>query len=74
MNRVDEIRAIIVDDEKDSRETLRRFSNKYTPDVKILEECKNIEEAKKAILKHDRDLVFLEIEMVHHLELILEKQ
>ena len=58
-----EIRAIIVDDEKDSRETLRRFSEKYTPQVKIIEECKDIDEAKQAILKHNPDLVFLDIEM-----------
>lgn len=55
--------AIIVDDEKDSRETLRNYIGKYCPQVSILEECANIQEAKKAILKQQPQLVFLDIEM-----------
>jgi len=58
-----EITAIIVDDELDSRETLRRFTNKYCPQVKILDDCANIEEARNSILKHKPQLVFLDIEM-----------
>lgn len=58
-----EIRAIIVDDEQDSRTTLRSFTEKYCPHVKILDECKDIDEAKKAILRHQPQLVFLDIEM-----------
>ena len=58
-----EITAIIVDDEQDSRETLRRFCNKYCPQVKILNDSSDIEEARIAILKHKPQLVFLDIEM-----------
>ena len=57
------ITAIIVDDEKDSRETLRSYASTYCPHVTILAECQNIEEAKVAILKHAPQLVFLDIEM-----------
>lgn len=57
------ISAIIVDDEQDSRETLRNYVGKYCPQVSILDECANIIEAKASILKHQPDLVFLDIEM-----------
>jgi len=63
MDKPIEITAIIVDDEQDSRETLRRFTNKYCPQVSILADCENITEARSAILKHKPQLVFLDIEM-----------
>ena len=58
-----EITAIIVDDEQDSRETLRNYVGKYCPQVSLLAECANIQEAKSAILKHQPQLIFLDIEM-----------
>lgn len=63
MEEPNEITAVIVDDEQDSRETLRRFANKYCPQVIIKAECENIKEAKSAILKYKPQLVFLDIEM-----------
>ncbi len=57
------INAILVDDEQDSRETLASYLGKYCPQVKLLTSCSDIIEAKAAILKHDPDLVFLDIEM-----------
>lgn len=59
------ISAIIVDDEQDSRETLRNYIGKYCQQLTILDECANIIEAKAAILKHQPQLVFLDIEMPH---------
>lgn len=59
------ITAIIVDDEQDSRETLRNYMGKYCPQVRLLAECANIIEARAAILKHQPQLVFLDIEMPH---------
>jgi len=59
------ITALIIDDEQDSRETLRRYLGKYCPQVNILEECANIIEARAAILKKQPQLVFLDIEMPH---------
>ena len=60
---MDKITAIIVDDEQDSRETLRNYLQKYCPQVTLLAECADIFEAKAAILKNDPQLVFLDIEM-----------
>lgn len=60
-----ELTAIIVDDELDSRETLRHYLKKFCPHVTILKECKNIIEAKTEILKQSPQLVFLDIEMPH---------
>jgi len=54
-----------VDDEQDSRETLRNYVGKYCPQVSVVGECANIIEAKAAILKHKPQLVFLDIEMPH---------
>ena len=57
------IKSIIVDDEQDSRETLRNYLASYCPQVTVLDECADIIAAKTAILKHSPDLVFLDIEM-----------
>lgn len=57
------ITAIIVDDEQDSREILASYLAKYCPQVQLQTTCVNITAAKKAILKHEPDLVFLDIEM-----------
>jgi two-component system LytT family response regulator len=57
------IHAILVDDEQDSRETLSNYLGKYCPSIKLIAECKNIVEAREAILKHKPKLVFLDIEM-----------
>ena len=57
------ITAILVDDEQDSRETLQSYVGKYCPQITMMAECTNIEEAKTAILKHQPQLVFLDIEM-----------
>ncbi len=59
------ISAIIVDDERDSRETLRNYVTKYCPQVELLGESANIIEARAAILKLKPQLVFLDIEMPH---------
>jgi len=57
--------ALIVDDEQDSRETLRRYLTKYCPQLTLLGECANIQEAKAAIDKQHPQLVFLDVEMPH---------
>lgn len=62
---MNKINALIVDDEQDSRETLRSYLNKYCPQVHILKEAANIQEARTAILKHEPQLVFLDVEMPH---------
>ena len=57
------ITAIIVDDEQDSRETLRSYVGKYCPQVELIGECANIQEAQAAIEAKQPQLVFLDIEM-----------
>ncbi|TDQ30224.1 LytR/AlgR family response regulator transcription factor [Tenacibaculum caenipelagi] len=57
------IRAIIVEDEQISRDILRNYIAKYCPNVELLGEASNIEDAQKLIEKHELDLVFLDVEM-----------
>lgn len=57
------LKALLVDDEKVSREVLTNYLVKYCPDVIITGEAENITEAKKLIGKHQPDLIFLDIEM-----------
>ncbi|MEO9510846.1 MAG: LytTR family DNA-binding domain-containing protein [Flavobacteriaceae bacterium] len=58
-----ELRAIIVEDEANSREILRNYIAKYCDDVKLLGEASNIDEGLQLIEKHKLDLVFLDVEM-----------
>lgn len=58
-----ELRAIIVEDEANSREILRNYLKKYCPNVKLLGEAANIEEGLALIQNHNPDLVFLDVEM-----------
>ncbi len=57
------LRAIIVEDEKLSREILRNYVAKYCPNVELLGEASNINEAYELIQQHELDLVFLDVEM-----------
>lgn len=57
------IKAILVEDEQISREILRNYLGKYCPNVHLLGEASNIEEAEKLINKYNLDLVFLDVEM-----------
>lgn len=56
------IRTIIVDDEPNSRDMLE-FLLKSISNVKVLDKCSNITEAFDSIVKHDPEIVFLDIEM-----------
>lgn len=55
--------AIIVEDEKASRDTLASYLQKYCPDVKLLAMAEDIFQGKEAIEKHSPDVVFLDVEM-----------
>lgn len=57
------LNAIIVEDEATSREILRNYLNKYCPNVHILGEAANVDEALVLIRSHELDLVFLDVEM-----------
>ncbi len=57
------LRSIIVEDEETSRDILRNYLNKYCPNVEILGEASNVDEALVLIRSNDLDLVFLDVEM-----------
>ncbi len=59
------IKAILIDDEKNSRESLRKKLQVHCPLVVIAAECANGLEGLAAIELHQPDLVFLDIEMPH---------
>ncbi|MBR9853660.1 MAG: response regulator transcription factor [Algicola sp.] len=58
-----ELRAVIVEDEANSREILRNYLAKYCKGVQVLGEGATIEEGLGQIKKHRPDLVFLDVEM-----------
>ncbi len=57
------LNTIIVEDEEASRDILRNYLNKYCPNVSILGEASNVEDALVLIRNHDLDVVFLDVEM-----------
>lgn len=57
------LQSIIVEDEKTSREILKNYLEKYCPNVSVIGEAENIDEALVLIRKHELDLVFLDVEM-----------
>lgn len=57
------LKSIIVEDEKTSREILKNYLTKYCPNVTVLGEAENIEQALVLIRNNELDLVFLDVEM-----------
>jgi two-component system LytT family response regulator len=58
------IKAIIVDDDLESRELIHSFCKTYSDNkIQILESCHSVDIALIAIEKHKPDLVFLDIDM-----------
>lgn len=60
------IKAIIIDDEEKARESLAMLIEEYCIEVKIMDKCENLPKGVKAIIKHQPDVVFLDIEMPEH--------
>jgi two-component system, LytTR family, response regulator len=56
-------RAIIIDDEEGSRETLNNLVSDFLPDVEVVALAYSVETGKEAIKKFKPDLVFLDIQM-----------
>lgn len=59
----EKLKAVIVEDELASRETLTAYLEKYCPDVDLLAEADSVKSGLEIIKKHKPDLVFLDIEM-----------
>ncbi|UOB18956.1 LytR/AlgR family response regulator transcription factor [Abyssalbus ytuae] len=57
------LKSVIVEDEATGREILRNYLSKYCPQVELLGEASNIDEALVLIKSHEPDLVFLDVEM-----------
>ncbi|HEY3403670.1 MAG TPA: LytTR family DNA-binding domain-containing protein [Ohtaekwangia sp.] len=57
------MKAVIIDDEKDSREILANYLTKYCPDVQVKGFGESVATGLEAIKKHQPDIVFLDIEM-----------
>ena len=55
--------SIIVEDEETSRDILKNYLKKYCPNVTVLGEAANVDEALVLIRNNDLDLVFLDVEM-----------
>lgn len=57
------LKAIVIDDEKPSREALSTYIRDYCPEVEIVAECDSVKIAYKAITELNPHLIFLDIEM-----------
>ena len=57
------IRAVIIDDESRSRETLQEMLKLYCPNVEVVSEGMDVQSGLSAIRSHNPDLVFLDIKM-----------
>jgi two-component system LytT family response regulator len=57
------LKAILVEDEINSREILRNYINKYCPSIDLVGEAASIKEALVLIENNILDLVFLDVEM-----------
>lgn len=57
------LKAIIVEDEKHSRETLKNLLEEFCVDVKVIETAASVDEAVTKIAELQPDVVFLDIEL-----------
>ncbi|XCF06995.1 LytTR family DNA-binding domain-containing protein [Tamlana crocina] len=57
------LNSIIVEDEETSRDILKNYLKKYCPNVTVLGEAANVDEALVLIRNNELDLVFLDVEM-----------
>ena len=57
------IKALIIDDEKSSRDTLRGFVENYCDEIQIIEEADSAEQGIEQIKKLQPHLIFLDIEL-----------
>lgn len=58
-----EIKAIIIDDESSSRENIKFLIKRFTPQVEILSEFRNLLDGVEFLKNNQLDLVFLDVEM-----------
>jgi two-component system, LytTR family, response regulator len=56
------MKAILIDDEPLARSIVKEYLQHY-PDIKVVQECNDGFEGVKAIMQHEPDLIFLDIQM-----------
>jgi two-component system LytT family response regulator len=56
-------KAIIVDDEERSRQTLNGLIKRYCPEINVIAEAATVAEAKEVLAAHSPDVVFLDIQL-----------
>ena len=57
------LNSIIVEDEQTSREILKNYLSKYCPNINVIGEASNVQDALILIRNNDLDVVFLDVEM-----------
>lgn len=57
------IRTIIIEDEPVSREMLTLMLQRYSQEIEIVDSCSNPSDGIESIVKHQPDLIFLDIQM-----------
>jgi two-component system, LytTR family, response regulator len=57
------MKAVIIDDEQDSREILANYVSKYCPEITVAGFGESVETGLRAIKEHEPEIVFLDIEM-----------
>jgi len=62
MNTADSVRTLIIDDEQDAREILHYLLKKEKT-IQLVGEAHSVQSGMEAILKHDPELIFLDIQM-----------
>src|SRR5919107_768807 len=56
------IKALLIDDEPLARDIIREYLQHY-PQIQVMQECNDGFEGVKAIMQHQPDLIFLDIQM-----------
>lgn len=62
MSRILQIKALIVDDEPLARDRIRELLKEH-PEIEVIGEARNGQEAINTIVNHNPDLVFLDVQM-----------
>ena len=56
------IKAIIIDDEKTSRDTLQGLLNRYCKNVEIIDQADGFASGIESVRKHNPEVIFLDIQ------------
>ena len=63
IQKMNKIKAIIIDDEASSRENIKFLVNRFTPQVDIIKTFRNLPDGVSFLKENDVDVVFLDVEM-----------